>query len=349
MHATTIGIDLAKDVFEIAISAATGRVSARRRLSRRQFGAFVETLQPGTTVVMEACGTAHYWGRRCRARGADVRLLPAQYVRPYVRRNKTDRADAEALLEAHRCGAMHAVPVKTVEQQTIQAIHRVREQWQRTRTARINILRALLREQGVYFAVGAKTIHQRITAVVADPESPLPAMLRDAAWALLEDIRSLDGRLQAIDRQLTAVARVHPIAIRLQQIPGVGVITATALVASVPHIHAFGRGRQFASWLGLTPRESSSGERRTIGRMSKRGNPYLRTLLIHGARSALRVAQLRASQPGGSVTYLQRWAVATAARRGPNRGAVALANKMARIIWAMWTRERDFASPLETA
>jgi transposase len=349
MDATTIGIDLAKDVFEIAISTSTGRVSARRRLSRRQFGAFVETLQPGTTVVMEACGTAHYWGRRCRARGAEVQLLPAQYVRPYVRRNKTDRADADALLEAHRCRAIHAVPLKTVEQQTLQALHRVRAQWQRTRTARINLVRALLREQGVYFAVGAKTIHQRIAAVVADAEAPLPAMLRETAWVLLDDIRSLEARLRAVDQQLTAVARVHPIARRLQQIPGVGVITATALVASVPHIDAFRRGRPFASWLGLTPRESSSGERRTVGRISKRGNPYLRTLLIHGARSALRVAQLRATQPGASVTHLQRWALATAARRGTNRAAVALANKMARIIWAMWTRDRDFASPLIAA
>jgi transposase len=349
MDATTIAIDLAKDVFQIAVSDGRGRVTARRRLSRRQFAAFVETLQPGTTVVMEACGTAHYWGRRCQARGAAVRVLPAQYVRPYVRRNKTDRTDTDALLEAHRCGGLHAVPVKTVEQQTLQALHRVRAQWQQTRTARINLVRALLREQGVYFAVGAKTIHQRITAVVADPESPVPAMLRDAAWALLEDIRRLEGQLTALDQQLTAVARAHPIAMRLQQIPGVGVIIATALVASVPHIHTFRRGRHFASWLGLTPRESSSGERRTIGTISKRGNPYLRTLLIHGARSALRVARVRANQPGASVTHLQRWAVATAARRGPNRGAVALANKLARIIWAMWTRDRDFASPLIAA
>jgi transposase len=344
MDATTIGIDLAKDVFEIAISDTRGRVHERRRLSRRQFGVFVDTLSPATVVVMEACGTAHYWGRRCRARGAEVRLLPAQYVRPYVRRNKTDRADADALLEAHRCAAIHAVPVKTIEQQTIQALHRIREQWQRTRTARINGVRAVLREHGLSVVASAKTVQQRVAALLTDPDLALPALLRPTLRAVLDDIRQLETRVRDLDQQLTAVARAHPIAVRLQQIPGVGVITATALVGSVPHIHAFRRGRQFASWLGLTPRERSSGQRRTTGSISKRGDTYLRTLLIHGARSALRMAHVRASRPDAVLTRLQRWGVATAARRGHNRTAVALANKMARIIWAMWTRDQDFVA-----
>jgi transposase len=149
MDATTMAVDLAKDVFEVAWANRMGRVLQRKRLSRRQFERVVDTVAPGTTVLMESCGTAHYWGRRCQARGLEVRLLPAQYVRPYVRRNKTDRTDTEALLEAHRCGGIQAVPVKTVDQQTLQALHRVRTQWQAARTARINVLRGLLREQGV--------------------------------------------------------------------------------------------------------------------------------------------------------------------------------------------------------
>lgn len=348
MDAMTVAIDLAKDVFQIAVSDRRGRVSARRRLSRRQFAAFVETLAPGTTVVMETCGTAHYWGRRCHARGAEVRLLPAQYVRPYVRRDKTDRADTDALLEANRCGGIHPVPVKTVEQQTIQGLHRTRQQWQTTRTARINLLRALLREHGIMFPVGAKTIQRRIAMAIADPETALPTLLRSAAEALLDELRVLDEKRTMIDRQLAQLARTHPVAIRLQQIPGVGVLTATALVGAVSHIHAFHRGRQFASWLGLTPRESSSGLRRTIGHISKRGDSYLRALLVHGARSALRVAELRAHQ-GTPISRLQHWAVTTAARRGRNRTTVALANKLARIIWAVWTRECDFVSAVSAA
>lgn len=161
MNATTVGIDLAKDVFQVAVSAHVGSVTGRLRLNRRRFALFVESLEPGTTVVMETCSMAHYWGRRCQARGAIVRLLPAQYVRPYVRRDKTDRADAEALLEAHRCDAIHPVPVKTTEQQTLQSLHRLRQQWQTTRTARLNLLRACTRR--TRFGVSGRGDHGATT------------------------------------------------------------------------------------------------------------------------------------------------------------------------------------------
>ena len=166
MNATTVAVDLAKDVFEVARANRAGRIFERKRLTRRQFERFIDELEPGTDVVMEACGTAHYWGRRCQARDVRVRLLPARYVRPYVRRNKTDRADTEALLEADRCGGLQPVPVKTVEQQTLQALHRVRTQWQTARTARINVMRALLREQGLPIGVGARTALTRIPALL---------------------------------------------------------------------------------------------------------------------------------------------------------------------------------------
>ena len=348
MDATTVAIDLAKDVYQIAISHRDGAITTRRRLTRRQFALFVESLSCGTTVVMESCATAHYWARRCGARGATVRILPAQYVKPYVRRDKNDRADTDALLEANRCGTIHAVPIKTVEQQMIQGLHRVRRQWQQTRTGRINLLRALLREQGLAFPTG-RAGRTALATALADSQSVVPSILRGTLAAVLDEVRVLTDQVRALDRQLRHLAGALPAAQRLQQIPGVGVITATALVGSVPHIRAFKRGRQFASWLGLTPRESSSGARRRLGRMSKRGDRYLRTLLVHGARSALRVSELYVSRANGRPTALQRWATATATRCGRNRATVALANKLARIIWKVWTHDLDFMSPVALA
>jgi transposase len=316
MHATTVAIDLAKDVFEIAIARRSGAVEERRRLSRRQFQRFVTQLEPGTQVIMEACGTAHYWGRQCTTQGAVVRLLPPHYVRPYVRRNKTDRTDAEALLEANRCSGLYPVPVKTPEQQALQSLHRLRTQWHRTRTARINTIRGLLREHGLVLPVGARKLRERVVAL-------------------------LDQRLRDVDRDLHQLAQQHPVAVRLQEIPGVGPLTATALVGSVPHIHAFTRGRHFASWLGLTPRESSSGRRRTLGGISKRGDRYLRSLLAHGARSVLRAAMVLARSPH-RLTRLHQWGLQLRDRRGQNRAVIGVANKLARIIWAVWSRDLAF-------
>jgi transposase len=345
MDATTVAVDLAKDVFEVAVANRAHRIVDRRRLTRRQFDAFLEGQAAGTTVVMEACGTAHYWGRRCQARGLVVRLLPVQYVRPYVRRNKTDRTDVEGMLEAHRCAGIQAVPVKSVEQQALQALHRVRTQWQAARTARINMVRGLLREHGYPVPTGARTVVARVTAVLEDPASVLPGQLRHVVRALLDEVRDLETRVADVDRELAQVARTHPAAARLQQVPGVGVITATALVGAVSHIHAFRRGRDFASWLGLTPRESTTGTRRYLGRISKRGDGYLRCLLTHGARAVLLAAQRTARDRPHRVTRLQQWAVTLAARRGHNKTAIALANKLARILWAVWCRETDFHSP----
>jgi transposase len=342
MDAMTVAIDLAKDVFEVALANRAGRILERKRLTRRRFERFLEELPVGTEVVMEACGTAHYWGRRCQARALPVRLLPAQYVRPYVRRNKTDRTDAEALLEAARCGGLQPVPVKTIEQQTLQALHRVRTQWQVARTARINVVRALLREQGLPLPLGARTVLARVAVILEDAERVLPDLFRDTVALVVDEIRALEVRIATIDRQLAHVARTHPVAARLQQIPGVGVLTATALVAAVPHIHAFRRSRAFASWLGLTPRESSSGGRRHLGGISKRGDSYLRCLLTHGARAVLWSAQRRVRATPERATPIQRWAVTLAARRGHNKAAIAVANKLARVIWAVWHNDVDF-------
>ena len=345
MDATTVAVDLAKDVFEVALANRAHRIIDRKRLTRRQFESFIDGLSAGTTVVMEACGTAHYWGRRCQARGLAVRLLPVQYVRPYVRRNKTDRTDTEAMLEANRCAGVAPVPVKSVDQQALQALHRVRTQWQATRTGRINVIRGLLREHGCPVPAGARTVLARVTAILDDPARALPTVLRQTVAHLVEEVRSLEARVAAVDRELARVAREHPVATRLQQVPGVGIVTATAMIGAVGHIHAFRRGRDFASWLGLTPRESTTGTRRYLGRISKRGDGYLRCLLTHGARAVLLAAQRTARTSPHRLTRLQQWAVTVAARRGHNKAAIALANKLARIIWALWCHEADFHSP----
>jgi transposase len=202
MDATTVAVDLAKDIFEVALANRAGRVIERKRLTRRQFDGFISSLAAGTEVIMEACGTAHYWGRRCQARDLPVRLLPVQYVRPYVRRNKTDRTDTDAMLEAARCGGIQPVPVKTVEQQTLQALHRVRTQWQAARTARINVVRGLLREQGLPVPVGARTVLARVTGILEDAEVALPEMLRHTVALVVDEIRALEKRIAAIDLQL---------------------------------------------------------------------------------------------------------------------------------------------------
>ena len=343
MDATTVAVDLAKTVFELAISNAQWRIVSRQRLNRKQFTRFLAEM-PATHVVMEACGMAHYWGRVAQQHGHRVTLVPPAYVRPYVRRNKTDRADAEAILEAIRSGEMPSVPVKRVEQQALVALHRVREQWMTTRTARINTLRGILREHGVLLPAGAAAAVQAVPRLLEQAETTLPRYLRTVLTRVHEEIRALETRIAELERELRALAAADPIVTRLQTIPGIGLLTATALVGSVGHIHAFKRARQFASWLGLTPREHSSGTRRHLGGISKRGDGYLRCLLTHGARAVLVAAERRtaAAQP---LTPLHHWARTVRNRRGHNKATIAVANKLGRTVWAVWHKDTPFAVP----
>ena len=341
MDPTTVGVDLAKTVFELALADRHGRVIGRRRLTRRQFERFLAT-QPACDLVMEACGTAHFWARTAQTHGHRVTLLPAQYVRPYVRRNKTDRTDAEVLLEAARTGGIKPVAVKTVAQQELLALHRVRDQWMATRTARINALRGFLREHGIGLPRGARAAVAAVPTLLEDADAPLPGRLRDVLARLVAEIRELEDQVTAVERTLATIATQDPVAPRLMAIPGVGLLTATALLATVGHIHAFPRARRFACWLGLTPSERSSGTRRRLGAISKQGDVYLRCLLTHGARAVLLGAHRAATQPR-PLTGLQQWALRVEARRGHNKATVAVANKLARIIWAVWTRDVPFA------
>jgi len=340
MNSTTVAVDLAKNVFEIAIAGADWRITDRHRLKRTKFARFFVQRTP-CHVVMEACGSAHYWGRRIAALGHEVRLLPAQYVKKYVKRNKTDRADAAALMEAARCPDMKAVPIKTVEQQQVQSLHRLRTQWMCTRHRYINMLRGTLREFGVFIPLGINSAKAQIGLALAEPGNGVPDGLRPLLTAMLGEIRALEEKILAVERELALLARADERVQRLCAIPGIGLLTSTALRATVGDIHRFPSGRHFSSWLGITASERSSAERRRLGKISKQGDTYLRTLRVHGARSALLAAH-RVQRYGHSLTRLQQWALDCEQRCGHNKATLALANRLARIVWATWKYDRTF-------
>jgi transposase len=339
MQDTTIAVDVAKSVFEVAVSRRPGRVAERHRLTRQRFARFLAE-QPPATVVMEACGMAHHWGREAQARGHQVRLLPPRDVRPYVRGNKTDRSDATGLLEANRNEAIRPVPVKSVEQHALAGLHRMRAAWMAARTARLNTLRGLLRELGVVLPTGARQVVPRVWELVSDADSGLPDSLRPVLAEAAREVAELERRIHDVEVQLEGLAHQSPLVRRLRTVPGVGLLTATAIVAAVGDLKRFPSARHFASSLGLTPRESSSGNVRRLGRITKRGDPYLRMLLIHGARSVLHHAK-RSAKPD----RLRSWALEREQARGHNKAAVAVANKLARLAWAVSVRENDYRSP----
>lgn len=337
MKDTTIAVDLASTIFEVAVSERPGRVSEHQRLSRTRFARFFAQ-RPPVTVVLEACGSAHHWGRQLQGMGHRVVLLPPHAVRPYVTRNKTDRTDAKGLLEAFRNDDIRPVPVKTVSQHVLAALHRLRSGWLARRTGCINTVRGLLRELGVLIPAGAHRLGPRVAALLEDADSGLPDALRPALSEMLTEIRDLERRIQQAETQLTALARQTPVVARLATIPGLGVLTATALVAGVGDIQRFPSARHFASFLGLTPRERSSGLARRLGAISKRGDGYLRMLLTHGARAVLGGAKRRRHVHD----RLRAWALVLEGRRGHNKATIALANKLARIVWVVWKRDVDF-------
>lgn len=334
MQTTQAGIDIAKAVFEVALSDTPGTVRERHRLSRERFRRFFAKRE-ATTVLMEACGAAHYWGRELEAMGHQVRLLHPGDVARYRDGNKTDRADAKAVLEASRNTAVDPVPVKSREQQAIAALHRLRQGYLQTRTARINAVRGHLREFGVVIPVGARHVVARAQSALATED--LPEFLRQALGDVLAEIELLQAKAEQIRTRLEHLAQAMPQATILMSVPGVGVLTATALVAFVGDLDRFSSGRDLAAYLGLTPREHSSGNSRRLGRITKRGNSYLRMMLIHGARSALRAGSI-AEVPDD----LRTWALAIQRRRGFNVAAVALANKLTRVCWRVWRDQRPF-------
>lgn len=334
MKHTTVAIDLAKTVFEVAISERAGQVSRRRRMTRAQISRFASE-GPQSTILMEACGSAHFWGREFRRCGHEVRLLPAHHVARYRIGEKTDRRDAKALLEADRNEEIFPVPIKTTDQQVMASLHRLRSRWMSSRTAGLNTLRGLLREFGLTIPVGSKRVVPQVLSWLRDGtiHPGLAPVLEEAAQEVLD----LEGRIRVCERQLEALAQSSDAVRRLRSIPGIGLLTATAFVSFIGDPRRFRNGRRFSSYLGLVPKEFSSGRTIRRGSIHKRGDGYLRTLLIHGARSVLS----RAKRKEG-VDSLEKWALDLERSKGHNIAAVALANRMARIAWRVWSRESGY-------
>lgn len=329
-NSTTIAVDLAKSVFEVAVSEVPGRVSERKRVNRAGLVTFFSK-RPASVVVMEACGSAHHWGRELEKLGHEVRLLPPARTTKYRIGNKTDRADADAILEANRNEKIHPVPVKTIPQQMLSTVHHLRRAWMETRTARLNALRGVMRELGVAIPVGAKVVLPKVSEALA--QGRVPEALQPLLLASMAEIRKLEENVKEGDLLLARLARSTPVARALQEIPGIGPLGSTALIAAVGDPNRFRSGRKMSAFFGLVPREFSSGDKRRLGSITKRGDIYVRTLSIHGGRSVLRAAHQRKDPD-----RLQRWALEVERRQGRNRAAVALANKIIRIAWAVWAR-----------
>ncbi len=336
MDATTVGVDLAKNIFVACVADCAGRIVERREFNRTGFLTWLGTLPAGTVIGMEACGSAHHWGRTAQRLGLAPRLMAAEFVRPYRKRQsvKNDRADAEAILIALRSPGMRFVPVKTEAQQQRLAWHSLRVGWVEERTALLNRVRGLLAEFGLIVDPGPK--HLRTLLAEREFDTALSPALRGVIQSVRDQLEALDTRIGECDRQITAQQADDPLAKRARDLPGVGLITADAVTASVGDASMFKNGRQFAAWLGLTPSQSGSGGKTKLGRITRRGDDYLRTLLVQGARSVL-AATLRKQrrESPDQLTRLQQWIVALNGRIGYHKTLIAIANKHARQLWAV--------------
>ena len=338
---TTIGIDIAKNVFQVHGIDAAGSVVTRRQLRRGQVLAFFAK-HPRCLVGMEACATAHHWGREIEGLGHEVRLMPPKYVKPYVKRNKNDMADAEAICEAVTRPTMRFVEIKTRDQQSVLMLHRTRQLFVRQRTSLINALRAHLAEFGIIAGVGRNGLERLLEVIEDGDDERVPAAARDCLLALRVQLEMVKHQILDADRHILAWHRSSEMSLRLDDIPGVGPVIATALVASVPDPHAFKSGRDLAAWIGLVPKQNSTGGKERLGHISKAGNRYLRMLLVVGALSVIR----RAKQVG----YTRHpWLAKLLERRSTKVAAIALANKIARTAWAMMAHGTCYRAPTPQA
>ena len=340
MQVSTIGIDLAKNVFQVHGIDAAGAVVFTRKLRRSQILPLFAKL-PSCLVGMEACATAHHWARELEALGHDVRLMPASYVKAYVKRGKNDAADAAAICEAVTRPSMRFVPVKSVEQQAALMLHRARDLLIRQRTQLINALRAHLAELGMVAATGRDGVKKLIAIVADEIEEQLPDPMREALQALIAQLEALQQQTGRLECQIHAQHRASDASRRLETIPGIGVIGATAIAATVSDPTVFKSGREFAAWIGLVPRQTSSGGKERLGSISKQGDRYLRRLLVVGATAVLRHARAHPDK--------HPWPMQLLARRPAKVVAVALANKMARIAWAVLVRGGTYRAPVLAA
>ena len=334
MNTTTIGLDIAKAVFQVHGIDARGQTTLRKRLRRAQLVTFFANLPP-CLIGIEACASAHHWARELSRLGHEVKLMSPQFVKPYVKTNKNDARDAEAICEAVRRPNMRFVAIKTVAQQELLMLHRVRQRLVLERTAKANQLRGLLAEFGIVLPQGIFALERGVPEILADAENALSDRVRERFSQLFGQLRALGATVREWEQEILARHRDNPWSRRLDKIPGIGPLGASALVASIVDVRTFKSGRQLAAWLGLVPRQDSSGGKTRLLGISKRGDRYLRTLLILGARAVLRQMQ---RHPGAAHSWLGR----LTARSHPHIAAVALANKNARIVWALLAHEREY-------
>jgi len=344
MKATTVGLDLAKAVFQVHGVDERGRKVFNRQLRRSAVLEFFVRL-PACVVAMEACASAHYWARKLSALGHTVRLIPPQYVKAYVKSHKNDAVDAEAICEAAGRPNMRFVPVKNVDQQAVMSLHALRQGLMQTRNASINRLRGLLLEFGIAIAKGVAHL-PRVLDELEDARNELPTVLRIALRDEYDQVGALQQRLQRVEAQIAQWHREHAPSQALEKIPGIGVLSATAMVACMVDPAAFVNGRQVGAWIGIVPRQHSSGGKTQLLGISKHGDRYLRTLFIHGARAVISALKRKvaAGLEPSSMTSTQRWLLQLMQRRNANVAAVALANKNARTAWAVLAHGRPYSA-----
>jgi transposase len=336
MKLSRVGVDLAKNVYQLHGVDRFGKTILKRRLKRHQWlKVLLEKTEPGCAIGMEACASAHHWGRQLQARGYTVKLIPPQFVKPYVKSNKSDAKDAEAICEAMSRPNMRFVTVKRVEQQDIQATHRIRAELLTQRTAKANQIRGLVAEYGLVAPKHLSSLRAAIPCWLEDAENGLTGDFRALLQGVWTDLLLLDDRVGEMDQTIKRLADNNEDCVRLQQLRGVGPMTSTAMIASVGDARQYHKGRQMAAAIGITPKQHSSGDRDRMLGISKRGDVYLRTLMIHGARSAVAAAKHKDDR-------LSRWVTNIAKQKHPNVAAVALANKTARMAWAMLRHETDY-------